>query len=305
MPLDLATWKLVVKKKFRTTSEFDQLDGAVRSYLLRVDDNTTLVLRQKWRAWTQKLAKNGKTYQKSDRYVAGGALDTIAAIVAINVPTSQAQAIERRDALSNERPGEFVRSPSGRWMEKIFKQEEEYSCTQACACMFLRILVGTSLKEELFKDEFRKVGGDHDFSRSGTLWDNVVIALNKCGADAVHEPTSDWDALKAKLRTATEDVPVLLGVEWTGGGGHAIMCKGPGTIRFSSSSTAFAGFLIEDPYPTHKEPGLLDNGDYWVRTSQTDWSKGEARAAWGCVMGKKSAKEFGKPISYTKGVKVM
>ncbi|HEV7927930.1 MAG TPA: hypothetical protein VGR14_21450 [Verrucomicrobiae bacterium] len=304
MALTLQSWNSVVKKKYRTTGEFDKLDGAVRRYLLRVDDSTTSDLRQRWGAWTQKLATNGKTYQTSDRYIPGGALDSIAAIVAIAAPTSLDQAIAQRDAISIERPGEFVRSPSGRWTQKIYTQEEEYSCTQACACTFLRKLVGTSMKEDLFKDEFRKAAGNHDFSTSGTLWDNVVVALNKCGADAVHEQTSDWDTMKGKLRSATGDVPVLLGVEWTTKGGHAIMCKGPGTIRFSTSSTSFAGFLIEDPYSTHQEPGLLDDGTYWVRSGQS-WSEGAAKPAWGCVVGKKSAKEFGKPISYTKGVKVM
>lgn len=318
MALTLQTWKVVVDKKWATSASFKQLDQAVRAYLLNSDPSTLLVLKQRWDAWNLTLAnkKGAKTYQTSDRYVAGCALDDLDAMFQIPASSSgfpairsQAELIRQRDALSDERSGEFVKV-SGKWQKKIFTQQESESCTCACATTFLAKLDPTiQLKEEVFKREFDKqIGGHHDFSSSGTFFPNIVKTLVSFGADVEHQATTDRTDLLAKLSRATKQVPILFGVSWTGGGGHAVMCMGPGQVQFSTLTYPFQGFLIEDPAAEHEEPGMESDGHYWAKIKGTgNWSEGWANPTFGCVVGKAAQRiDRGKNISHLKGgIRVM
>jgi hypothetical protein len=80
MALNSVTWSAVVKKKFLQSTAFKALDVAVDAYLK--DKSKLPQLKSAWSEWTKKLTTNGKSYKDSDRYVAGGALDDIAQLVA-------------------------------------------------------------------------------------------------------------------------------------------------------------------------------------------------------------------------------
>ena len=84
MALTTQTWSLVVKKKYFTSTEFKALDTAVKAYLL--DKSTLDQLRARFSAWNKKFTDVGQTYKDSDRYIAGGALDDIAALIAPKAP---------------------------------------------------------------------------------------------------------------------------------------------------------------------------------------------------------------------------
>jgi hypothetical protein len=297
MALTLQSWKRVVDSKSAKTDSFKQLDRAVRGYLLNSNQTTLGALRTSWDNWNQALGqkKVAKTYQTSDRYELGGALDDIAAILQpppvapSSVPMTHDELIRQRDLLSDERSGEFVKV-NGKWQQKIFTQQETNSCTCACATTFLRKLMGTSLKEDVFKREYdRQMGAHHDFTATGAYLEDITKVLTACGADVVHEPTTNSQALLNKLRAATKDVPILFAVSWVGGGAHAVMCQGQGQVQASTWATPMLGFLVEDPAGEHEEVLMLANGDYWARTRGTgDWSEGRADAQYGCIIGKPS-----------------
>lgn len=77
--LSTATWTAVVNKKYLTSSTFKALDVAVKAYI--GDKNNLPNLVKTWNAWTKKFHDKRQTYKNSDRYVVGGALDDIAALV--------------------------------------------------------------------------------------------------------------------------------------------------------------------------------------------------------------------------------
>ena len=86
MPLSNETWKAVVRRKFKMSTQFRNLDAAVVQYLnltpapQKEDARQTLKVR--WDAWEKKLEQNGKTYKSSDRYFQNCALDDVASLVA-------------------------------------------------------------------------------------------------------------------------------------------------------------------------------------------------------------------------------
>ena len=77
--LSTATWTAVVNKKYLTSSTFKALDVAVKAYIGEKNSLPNLV--KTWNAWTKKFHDKRQTYKNSDRYVVGGALDDIAALV--------------------------------------------------------------------------------------------------------------------------------------------------------------------------------------------------------------------------------
>jgi hypothetical protein len=79
MPLTSTRWTAVVQKKYLTTASFKALDTAVIAYLANA--GTLPRLATEWDVWNQKFVSKGRTYKSSDRYVAGGALDDLAALV--------------------------------------------------------------------------------------------------------------------------------------------------------------------------------------------------------------------------------
>lgn len=323
MPLSNETWKAVVRRKFKMSTQFRNLDAAVVQYLnltpapQKEDARQTLKVR--WDAWEKKLEQNGKTYKSSDRYFQNCALDDVASLVAgagvkaeLNVklsPSRQNAVIQQRDALTpNLRSGgtHHVKNNAGTWEPVIFPQEQTYSCTCACATTFLNKLIGQPVTEAAFKDRYNKITGSaHDFGLAGTVWPPIRETLAYFGADVTFQTTSNWDALKSILQQATRDVPVLFGVRWDGGGGHAVMCLGHGPIP--GWGLGQVGFLIHDPWPEDKHPGLRDDGDYFVYVNN-NWSKATAQSKWGCITGKKTptVSQFAKPASYKQvGRKVM
>lgn len=165
------------------------------------------------------------------------------------------------------------------------------------------------MTEDAFKKEFRNTtGAAHDFSKGGTYWEPIVKTLHVFEADAQFRKTDSWDALKAYLDKASESAPVMLGIEWEGGGGHAVMCVGKGQIPgWQGSEGPGGGYRMEDPWGQNELPGMMLNGTYYVRDSSTkNISKATAVHAAGCVTGKISPREFGKAISVARGgVKVM
>jgi hypothetical protein len=81
MALTLISWNAVVSKKWKTSSEFKQLDTAVKAYIGNTASAQNLsTLKTKWDAWNVALGKDGKTYSTSDRYTKGCALDDIATL---------------------------------------------------------------------------------------------------------------------------------------------------------------------------------------------------------------------------------
>ena len=326
MALDIITWKAVCKKKFFRSSAFKALNAAVTTYLnLGASGLPNL-----------KFISKSKTYQSSDRYSPGCALDDIARLVGsspattspsattgttakkpvipMSDPTKVQQLIRERDALTPDiRPsGNRYVNQGGKFQPKIFDQEQNYSCTCACATTFLSRLTGKPVDEGAFRHRYNQTtGSSHDFTAGGTLWGPIAETLRAFDADVTVETTSDWGELKRKLDTATGEVPVLFGIQWDNGGspggGHAIMCIGTGTIPGWRGGQT--GYLIDDPWSAHTTPGLLDitdKGYYWVWDTKTSSSaEGYAVPSWGCVTGKKSKREFGKNLSHTKGIKVM
>ena len=296
MALTLQSWKAVVQKKFSQSDSFKLLDRAVKNYLVNNDQTALSALQTSWNNWSLALGqkKGAKTYQTSDRYTPGCALDDIAAMFqppptpVASHPTTLNQLIQQRDALSDERGGEFVKV-NGKWQQKIFTQQEANSCTCACATTFLRKLMGTSLKEEVFKSEYNKQMGAHDFSTSGAYLEDVTKVLIACGGDVVHVPTTNKNALLDKLRTATREVPIMFAVAWIGGGAHAVMCQGQGQVQASTWTVPAQGFLVEDPAGEHEEVLMLADGHYYARTRGTgNWSEGWADPIYGCIVGKPS-----------------
>jgi len=88
MALTLISWNAVVSKKWKTSSEFKQLDTAVKAYIANTASAQNLsALKAKWDAWNVALGKDGKTYSTSDRYTKGCALDDIATLFRA-VPTA-------------------------------------------------------------------------------------------------------------------------------------------------------------------------------------------------------------------------
>jgi hypothetical protein len=314
MPLTLTTWKAVVDKKYFESDTFKRLDRSVRNYLVKPGDKTALDdLRDAWDAWNDSLGKKKghKTYKTSDRYTPGCALDDIAAILQpppvpiSTVPMTLAEQVRQRDLLSDERSGEFVKV-GGKWQQKIFTQQEANSCTCACATTFLSKLIGTSLKEDVFKKEYEKQIGAHDFTKSGAFLDDITKVLAACGADVVHKTTADLTTLLAELQKGTKHIPLVFGVSWKGGGAHAVMAEGQGQVQASHWATSSLCFIVEDPAAEHEEVLMYTDGSYYARVKGTGhWSEGSANPVYGCIIGKPSSGREVRSDYRTVGVKVL
>jgi hypothetical protein len=331
MPLELVSWNAVVKKKFMQSTEFKNLDVAVATYLLPngKTQQSLANLAIRWKAWEEKLRQKNKNYKNSDRYSPGCALDDIAQLLSASglvhfapilgvhpsIPRNHMELIQQRDALNpNIRSGgnQYERTGGG-WKEKIFSQEETYSCTCACATTFLSKLIEQPVDEKAFKAKYSEINGYmHDFSKGGTTWDPICRTLEAFGADVVFHKTGNLDLLKGYLIQGSFDLPVLFGIQWDSGGspggGHALMCIGKGPIPgWNKVEGPGGGFLIQDPWHDHQSPGMLDNGVYYVQTKTTNiFNKGNAKPEWGCITGKKFRREYGKFASpKTVGKKVM
>lgn len=311
MALTSQSWNAVVKKKFLTTGNFKQLDTAVKNYLSGTGNVDNLRLR--WNAWIQKFTAKGLNYTDSDRYTTGCALDDIHALLNPGAqpirPRSLSEQIRLRDALSPERSTAYAKV-DGKFKAAIFTQERTNSCTIACASTLAQRVNAPGFKESNFIEFYNKANNEvHDFEAQGSFLGPVAKALQECGVDAVHHDTPNWTALKAFLDNATHDRPVLLAVAWrtssgAPGGAHALLCTGPGMITFASGSEL--GLKIEDPWRTHTGAMMQNNGVYYVQDSDTSvWALGDAGAYYGCITAKNYAREYGKPLSHTKGIKVM
>lgn len=80
MTLNTTTWQQVVKKKWKTTTEFKNLDRAVTAYIGGPAIGNNLGnMRTAWNAWIAKFPASN--YKQSDRYTNNCALDDIARIV--------------------------------------------------------------------------------------------------------------------------------------------------------------------------------------------------------------------------------
>ncbi len=314
MPLTAASWNQVVRRKRLKSGAFKALNRAVVAYLRDGSHANHLALVSAWRAWQTKLSRKNKSYRTSNRYTGGCALDDIARLVAPSAPIptraratsgarrprSHSAVIRERDAMTPDvRAGgnNYVLTADG-WQQRIFPQEEHFSCTCACATTFLSRLIDKPVTEDAFKAQFRKLNGAHDFSSTGTFWPGIKATLEHFGADVTHHDTPTWDSMKALLNKATAQEPVLLGVFWTGGGGHAVMGIGPeGKIDgWPATDTAYP---IEDPWPTNSATGLEPTGTYWTyNTKESAWQEATVGYRHGCITGKRARREFGRRMGH-------
>lgn len=300
MALTLQRWKQVVKSKYFQSTEFRTLDNAVVQYINTNPKGKAVndPLVNAWNSWLGKLTKKGKTLQQSDRYSVGCALDDIEQIVAnaaLALPNSLQAQIAARDALTpDERSGgnHFVKGVGG-WQQRIFSQEQNNSCTCACATTFLSKLIDKPVSEDAFRQAYNRINGKNDFNIRGSFLPEIAATMQDFGADAVMRNPATWDDMKGILTTASRENPVLMVVVWgtpgaPTGGAHAVMCIGEGAIQ--GWGRPQRGFLMEDPWPAHSHPGLLDDATYLVWNSAS-WSQGYGDESYGCIVGKKSRRE--------------
>jgi hypothetical protein len=220
------------------------------------------------------------------------------------------KSVQKAKAKDIERGAAYKKNAQGKFEKTIYGQEKTNSCTCACSCTFSGYLADQQLREDVFRAAYNRINGVmHDFETKGTFLPPIARTLQSLGVDAAHVPTADWPALKAGLMKGRPDAPVMLGVYWAGGGGHAILCKGPGTVRWTDDlghAQTAPGFLIEDPWPTHADAMMFDDGEYWVRdTARGRWSHGSAASNAGYIFGKKSLGLRGQKFTTRQGVKVM
>ncbi|MEL7219157.1 MAG: hypothetical protein AAGK01_12090 [Pseudomonadota bacterium] len=317
MALTLKSWRKVVKSKWFQSDSFKNLNSAVVQYInanpkgMRVRQPLVTA----WDEWLEKLQRKGKTLQQSDRYRRGCALDDIEQIVAqyrAEFPRSQQQAIAARDAANptERRAGNHYVKGRGGWQRGIFSQQQQNSCTCACATTFLSKLIDRPIKESDFRNTYNRVNGvNNDFRVRGSYLPRIANTMRAYDAEVqLHNP-ANLDQLKALLDGATRELPMMIAIRWgtpthPTGGAHAVMCLGDG---FEPPWTAaHGGYLMEDPWPSHATPRLLDDGAYHVLDRRNNsWSEGFVDPAYGCIVGQKKVREFARPAHYRNvGVKV-
>lgn len=317
MALTLQTWRRVVRRKYFQSTSFRTLNNAVVQYINANPKSLTVKrpLVAAWESWLAKLERKGKTLQRSDRYRRGCALDDVERIVAqiaLEMPRSREAMIAANNARNpDERSGGnfYVRGQGG-FQQGVFSQEEQNSCTCACATTFLSKLIDRPIAEDAFKREYNRVNRvNNDFRIRGSYLPEVLNTMRAFNADAEVRNPANLGELLTILRDATRDVPIMLVVKWgtpaaPTGGAHAVMCLGDG---FEPPWTAAdTGFLMGDPWPTHQAPRLLDDGTYCVYDNRNrGWSEGFADSTYGCIVGKKAVREFARAAHHTRvGVKV-
>ena len=96
MELTMPEWNRVVKRQYRTTKEFKNLDAAVQRFIIL--KNNKPELRDTWEAWIKKFTLLNRTYKDSMRWTAGCALDAV--YIEVTPPP------DRRIEISNLRPAE-------------------------------------------------------------------------------------------------------------------------------------------------------------------------------------------------------
>lgn len=195
------------------------------------------------------------------------------------------RSVQQAKASDVTRGAQYTKNATGAFETKIYGQEK----TNSCACTFSGYLAEQNLREDVFLSARNRINGVvHDFETNGAFLPPIARTLQSLAVDAAHVPTADWPALMKGAPTA----PVMLGVYWAGGGGQAILCKGPVTVTWTGDlghSQNAAGFGIEDTWPSHTGAMMFDDGEYWAwDTAGAAWSHGSAASNAGCIHGKRS-----------------
>lgn len=221
---------------------------------------------------------------------------------------AKSSALAKASQIERETGGEWEKNSSGKFDRKIYTQQLTNSCTCACACTFASYLNDVALREEVFREKYDSVVGKHDFSLTGSFLPEVARTLEALGFDAGHVATADWNALRNQLLRATQSQPILFAVTWDGGvGAHALICKGHGTLTWDDNgvSQTSPGFLVQDPWRSHKNPLLFDDGGYFVFDQDSvSWQQGYADPRFGGICGKRSVSRQQGPKILSQGVKL-
>lgn len=227
----------------------------------------------------------------------------------VKAMVDKSKALAKSKDVERSSGGEYEKTSSGKFVPKIYTQQQTNSCTCACACTFTTYLSDVALREDVFRAKYNEVVGPHNFKKSGSFFPEVARTLQALQFDATHVATGDWPDLKNHLSKATASSPVIFGITWDGDtGAHAILCKGAGTVSWtddSGTAQSAAGFIVQDPWGTHKNALLFDDGGYWVfDTSSSTWQQGYADPSFGFIWGKRSASRGSGPKILSQGVKL-
>lgn len=203
------------------------------------------------------------------------------------IPRSHAEVLAANAALTPHlQETRWERNAQGNFQQIIFDQEQQSSCTCACAITMHRRLGGASLQEHVFRAKFSELHGAHDFEQVGSWLPKIAQTLGALGADVQHHNTNTWNQLKGFLMQATRQNPVMMVIQWNGSNvTHAVLCLG---------QSAGGGFEMEDPVDHYSNPTMGDNGHYTVSDDITGATVHATAFAWaGCIVGKAAIREYG------------
>jgi len=278
MALSRDNWKLVVKKKYFTSSSFKKLNIAVDDYL---NSNNLQGLKDAWFNWKIALGKKKppKTFKTSDRYTT--TLDEIedicnppttppfSAKTSTRPPSASPQIMGAPHPIYSKQDRDETISHSGHTY-RTYRQMKEASCGPTCCLIVLKnYYAQTHYDEASIRGEMMRirVGGYKPYT--GT---NMVplkdYLLSKIGRSGFYENCSLDNLRTATTRTNTQLYPGIIRIEWYGGtGAHFVV-----VVETLPNNT----FMVLDPLKNYaqelKGRDLLDyhgrgSWDYRIVTS--------------------------------------
>ncbi|MFT6903775.1 MAG: hypothetical protein ACJAS1_000420 [Oleiphilaceae bacterium] len=255
MALTKEDWKLVVKKKWATSSTFKKLDKAVVNYLK--DKSTLPALQSEWINWKIALGKKKptKTYKTSDRYCS--TLDDIEVIChptavqpGSTTPPSTAKTPvplimgAPHPKYAKEDTDETI-SVSGHTY-RTFRQSKGFSCGPTCCLIVLKNYFSKSAYTEgQIRDYLMQVPVGAYKPYSGTDMVPLTNFLRKeIGASNYYESCDGFDLKTVTTRTNGQLYPAIVRIEWHGRGAHFIV-----VVETLSNNT----FMVLDPLKNHAQ----------------------------------------------------